>query len=91
MKWHEPFRITIHHTATLRKPDRPLEEKMQALRRFSQNPGTLGNGLPKPAWPDAAYHLYIDCHGAVAEGRHVNAVGDTNTKYGPTGHVLEAE
>lgn len=88
MKAHQPSRITIHHTATLQKPDRSLKEKMQALQKFSQNPGTLGNGKTKPAWPDVPYHFYIDCHGGIAEGRDVNAVGDTNTEYDPTGHVL---
>lgn len=88
MKGHSPNRITIHHTATLQKPDRSLEAKMQALQSFSQNPGTLGNGRPKPAWPDVPYHYYIDCQGGIAEGREVQFVGDTNTSYDPTGHVL---
>ena len=88
MKSHKPSRITIHHTATLQKPGRTLKDKMQALQKFSQNPGTLGNGKPKPAWPDVPYHFYIDCNGGIAEGRDVNAVGDTNTEYDPTGHVL---
>jgi hypothetical protein len=88
MKTHTPRRITIHHTAVLQKPGRSLPDKLQALQKFSQNPGTLGNGKPKPAWPDVPYHFYIDCHGGIAEGRDVNAVGDTNTEYDPTGHVL---
>ena len=88
MKAHTPGRITIHHTATLQKPDRSLKDKMQALQKFSQNEGKLGNGKPKPAWPDVPYHFYIDCNGGIAEGRDVNAVGDTNTEYDPTGHVL---
>lgn len=88
MKTNLPSRITIHHTATLQKPDRSLNDKLQALQKFSQNPGTLGNGKPKPAWPDVPYHFYIDCQGGVAEGRDVNAVGDTNTGYDPIGHVL---
>ena len=88
MKTHAPSRITIHHTAVLQKPDRSLKDKLQALQKFSQNAGTLGNGKPKPAWPDVPYHFYIDCNGGLAEGRDVNAVGDTNTEYDPTGHVL---
>lgn len=88
MKTNRPSRITIHHTATLQKPDRSLKDKMQALQKFSQNEGKLGNGKPKPAWPDVPYHFYIDCNGGVAEGRDVHAVGDTNTEYDPTGHVL---
>ncbi|HEX5218278.1 MAG TPA: peptidoglycan recognition family protein [Verrucomicrobiae bacterium] len=88
MKSHTPNRITIHHTATLQKPGRSLRDKMQALQKFSQNEGKLGNGKPKPAWPDVPYHFYIDCNGGIAEGHDVNAVGDTNTEYDPTGHVL---
>lgn len=88
MKSHKISRITIHHTATLQKPERALTEKMQALQKFSQNPGTLGNGKAKPAWPDVPYHFYIDCHGEIAEGRDANFVGDTNTAYDPSGHLL---
>ena len=88
MKRHELSRITIHHTATLQKPDRLLKDKLKALQEFSQKEGKLGNGKPKPAWPDVPYHFYIDCKGGVAEGRDVNYVGDTNTEYDPTGHVL---
>src|SRR6188508_421742 len=31
MKRHELTRITIHHTATLQKPDRSLTDKLKAL------------------------------------------------------------
>jgi N-acetyl-anhydromuramyl-L-alanine amidase AmpD len=88
MKAHKISRITIHHTATLQKPERSLADKMKALQAFSQNPGTLGNGKAKPAWPDVPYHFYIDCHGEIAEGRDANYVGDTNTAYDPAGHLL---
>ncbi len=88
MKSHKISRITIHHTATLQKPERSLADKMKSLQKFSQNPGTLGNGKAKLAWPDVPYHLYIDCHGEIAEGRDANFVGDTNTAYDPTGHLL---
>jgi hypothetical protein len=88
MKPHRPSRITIHHTATPQKLERALQDKMQALQRFSQNEGQLANGKPKPAWPDVPYHFYIDCKGGVAEGRDVGFVGDTSTEYDPAGHVL---
>lgn len=88
MKTHRISRITIHHTATLQKPEQTLRDKMKALQEFSQHPGVLGNGKPKPAWPDVPYHFYIDCHGKIAEGRDVKFVGDTNTEYDPTGHAL---
>lgn len=88
MKTHVPSRITIHHTAVKQNPQRTLAQKLTALQKFSQNPGTLGSGKAKPAWPDVPYHYYIDCHGNVGEGRAVGFVGDTNTKYDPTGHAL---
>jgi hypothetical protein len=88
MKAHKISRITIHHTATLQKPERTLAEKLRALQKFSQTPGTLGNGKAKPAWPDVPYHFYIDCHGEIAEGRNAGFVGDTNTAYDPSGHLL---
>jgi N-acetyl-anhydromuramyl-L-alanine amidase AmpD len=88
MKSHQPAHITIHHTAVKQNPNRSLAEKLQSLQKFSQNPGTLGNGKAKPAWPDVPYHYYIDCKGQVGEGREVKFVGDTNTQYDPTGHAL---
>jgi len=88
MKSHQPGHITIHHTAVKQNPQRSLADKLTALQKFSQNPGTLGNGKTKPTWPDVPYHYYIDCHGQVGEAREVKFVGDTNTKYDPTGHAL---
>lgn len=88
MKRHTPTRITIHHTATKQKPDRKLADKLRALQEFSQKEGKLGSGKAKPAWPDVPYHYYVDCSGAIGEGRVVECVGDTNTEYDPTGHAL---
>jgi hypothetical protein len=88
MKTHVPTRITIHHTAVKQNPQRSLADKLKALQNFSQNPGTLGSGKAKPAWPDVPYHYYIDCHGQIGEAREVKFVGDTNTAYDPTGHAL---
>lgn len=88
MKTQKIQYLTIHHTAVRQKPDRSLVDKLQSLQKFSQHPGTLGNGKPKPAWPDVPYHFYIDCHGQIAEGRELKYVGDTNTEYDPTGHAL---
>jgi hypothetical protein len=88
MKEHDPTRITIHHTATPQKPERALADKMKALQNFSQNAGTLGNGKPKLAWPDVPYHFYIAANGQIAQGREEHFVGDTNTEYDPSGHLL---
>lgn len=88
MKTHRINQITIHHTAVQQNPQRTLAQKLTSLQKFSQNPGTLGNGKTKPAWPDVPYHFYIDCHGNIGEGRELKYVGDTNTEYDPTGHAL---
>lgn len=88
MKVHQIEHITIHHTAVKQNPQRTLAQKLTSLQKFSQNPGTLGSGKAKPAWPDVPYHYYIDCHGNIGEGRELKYVGDTNTEYDPTGHAL---
>lgn len=88
MKHHTPDRITIHHTASHQRRDLSIEQKMRDLQRFSQNPSQLATGRTKPAWPDVPYHFYIGFDGQIAEGRDVNFVGDTNTDYDPTGHIL---
>lgn len=88
MKTHEAKFITIHHTATKQKPAVSLEEKLRNLQKFSQNEGTLTGGKKKPAWPDVPYHFYISEDGRIGEGRETRFVGDTNTEYDPTGHLL---
>jgi hypothetical protein len=88
MRSHTPRRITIHHTATRQALERPVAEKMRALQRFSQREDSLADGRRKPQWADVPYHLYVAVDGAVAEGREWRYVGDSNTPYDPTGHLL---
>jgi hypothetical protein len=88
MKPHTPRRITIHHTATRQAPEQSLVEKMIALQRFSQREDSLAGGRRKPPWADVPYHLYVAVDGEVAEGREWRYVGDSNTPYDPTGHLL---
>lgn len=85
---HVPSRITIHHTATQIDPARPLADKMRSLQQFSQTEGALATGQRKPAWADVPYHFYVAADGEVAEGRELRYVGDSNTPYDPTGHLL---
>lgn len=85
---HKPEFITIHHTGTKQNPARSLEDKMRGLQAFSQREDKLASGKSKAAWPDVPYHFYIAVDGRVAEGRELNYVGDTNTEYDPTGHLL---
>jgi hypothetical protein len=88
MKTHTPERITIHHTATRQAPARPIADKMRALQQFSQREDSLADGRRKPQWADIPYHLYVAVDGQVAEGRDWRYVGDSNTPYDPTGHLL---
>ena len=87
MTAQKPAAILIHHTGTAQKPKTTLVAKMKGLQRFSQAREKLGDGRTKPAWPDVPYHFYIAVDGKIAEGRDVNAVGDTNTGYDPGGFI----
>jgi hypothetical protein len=83
----KPKAILLHHTGSPQKPKLKLAAKMQGLQRFSQAKEKLGDGRIKPAWPDVPYHFYIATGGDIAEGRDINAVGDTNTGYNPAGFI----
>lgn len=87
-KTHKIQFITIHHTATVQRPDVPITTKMRNLQAFSQRDDKLASGKLKPAWFDIPYHYYIAADGQIAEGRVLKYVGDTNTEYDPTGHAL---
>jgi hypothetical protein len=87
MAAQKPVAILIHHTGSAMKPKSTLTAKMQGLQRFSQAKEKLSDGRMKPAWPDVPYHFYIAADGEVAEGRDINAVGDTNTGYDPSGYI----
>jgi N-acetyl-anhydromuramyl-L-alanine amidase AmpD len=84
---HRPERITVHHTATLQRPERPTGEKLHALQRFAQSEALLADGGVKPAWADFPYHFYIAADGTVAEGRELGFAGDSNTPYDTRGHI----
>ena len=88
MRSHTLTRLTIHHTATKQLPNRTLIDKMRALQSFSQGDNPLSDGRMKPAWADIPYHLYVDVHGEVAQGREIGYAGDSNTAYDPAGHLL---
>lgn len=83
-----PRALTVHHTATPQRPDRPPAETLRALYEFSISDDTLGDGRPKAPWADVPYHFYIAPDGTVLEARDVAYEGDTNTRYDLSGHVL---
>jgi hypothetical protein len=88
MREHRIERITIHHTATRQNRERSLADKLRGLQVFSQRDDSLGDGRKKPAWADIPYHYYIAVDGTVGEARSWRYVGDSNTPYDPTGHLL---
>jgi hypothetical protein len=88
MREHRIERITIHHTATRQDTARSLAEKLRGLQAFSQRDDSLADGHRKPAWADVPYHFYIAVDGSVGEARSWRYVGDSNTPYDPTGHLL---
>lgn len=79
-KTHTIERITIHHEGTF------FDQDSSALRRI-KNVQTWGMG-PDRNWIDIPYHFLIDGKGNIIEGRNPLTVGETNTSYDPTGHVL---
>ncbi|MFD1754038.1 peptidoglycan recognition family protein [Rufibacter sediminis] len=88
MKTHVPQKITIHHTATKQNASRTLEQKLKALQKFSVERSPLSDGRIKEPWADVPYHFYISVDGSIGEGRQLQYVGDSNTPYDPSGHVL---
>ncbi|HEX6915606.1 MAG TPA: peptidoglycan recognition family protein [Chitinophagaceae bacterium] len=79
-KQQVPVRITIHHEGT------KLELTDDAARKI-RNIQTWGMG-PDRKWADIPYHFLISPGGTVYEGRDVYTVGETNTEYDPSGHLL---
>jgi uncharacterized lipoprotein YddW (UPF0748 family) len=80
-KQHTPVRITVHHEG-----GRVLPDTADGARRL-KNVQTWCMG-PDRKWTDIPYHYLIASDGTVFEGRSVYTVGETNTEYDPTGHLL---
>jgi hypothetical protein len=80
-KQHVPVQITVHHEGG--KLLLPTDDARQRLKNIQ----TWGMG-PDRQWTDIPYHLLIAADGTVYEGRSPFTVGETNTEYDPTGHLL---
>lgn len=80
-KVHIPERITVHHEGTFFDPAK--QSAAEHIKRVQ----TWGMG-PDRNWIDIPYHFLIDFDGKIYEGRNVFTVGETNTEYDPSGHLL---
>ncbi len=76
-----PVRITVHHEG-----GKVLTDTADATKRL-KNIQTWTMGKDRN-WTDIPYHFLIAPDGTVYEGRNVNTVGETNTEYDPSGHLL---
>ena len=79
-KQHVPVRITIHHEGTKLVYGEVAAKKIKRIQVW-------GMGIDRN-WADIPYHFLISPDGSIYEGRDVNTVGETNTEYDPTGHLL---
>jgi hypothetical protein len=79
-KEHVPVQITVHHEGTRLDMEADAARKIKAIQ-------TWGMG-PDRKWADIPYHFLIAPNGTIYEGRNVYTVGETNTEYDPTGHLL---
>ncbi len=80
-KQHVPIMITVHHEGG--KVLTTADDAKQRLRNIQT--WTMG---PDRKWTDIPYHLLIAPDGTVYQGRNPLTVGETNTEYDPTGHLL---
>ncbi|RZK48895.1 MAG: hypothetical protein EOO99_08300 [Pedobacter sp.] len=80
-KQNVPVQITVHHEG-----GRVLNIGDDAKQRL-KNVQTWSMG-PDRKWADIPYHILIAPDGTVYEGRNALTVGETNTEYDPTGHLL---
>lgn len=78
---HTPTHITLHHSGSP-EPLTPDDDPVEKLRNL-QLWGETDRG-----WWDVPYHFLIDLEGNIYEGRSYEYMGETNTRYNPTGHLL---
>jgi hypothetical protein len=73
-------RITLHHEGTFLSDTTLAADKLRRVQKWGMGPDRN--------WADIPYHFLIDLHGNIYEGRDPLTVGETNTSYNTTGHVL---
>jgi N-acetylmuramoyl-L-alanine amidase len=78
---HRIDKITLHHSGDA-QPLRPQDDVAAKLR------GLQSWGQAERNWWDVPYHFLIDLEGKIYEGRDYRYMGETNTRYDPSGHFL---
>ena len=78
---HQINLITLHHSGDP-KPI-TLKDDPAKILRFLQTWGRDDKN-----WWDVPYHFFIAPDGKIYEGRDWHYIGETNTKYDPSGHFL---
>lgn len=76
---HTIDKLTLHHSATPHSAEDDLGQKLRNMQAWGERDRD---------WFDIPYHFIIDSDGSVFEARDYHYVGDTNTRYNPTGHFL---
>jgi hypothetical protein len=78
---HRITHVTLHHTGSAEalRPDEDPVQKLRSLQSW---------GASDRNWWDVPYHFLIDLSGRIYEGRDWRYMGETNTTYDPTGHLL---
>jgi hypothetical protein len=76
---HTLNRMTIHHTAVVLGDNSNSPARLRQHQRYHQD---------SQGWIDIAYHVGVDRNGNILELRRPELVGDTATRYDPTGHFL---
>lgn len=80
-KQHVPTQITVHHEGgKILSPTADGGQRLKNIQTWCMGPDRN--------WTDVPYHYLIAADGTVYEGRNVNTVGETNTEYDPTSHLL---
>jgi len=78
-KTHHPDRITLHHEGVGYYGEPPAPVFIKRIQTW---------GMQDKGWADVPYHFLIGVDGTIYEGRPIELVGETNTSYDPTHHIL---
>lgn len=76
---HTLTSMTIHHTEVVLGDNTKAPARLRQHQRYHQD---------SQGWIDIAYHFSVDRNGNIYQLRNPALVGDTATRYDPTGHFL---